>query len=137
MFAACFYNIFTIFLQYFYNTCYNMFTRRVFTMVFTIIFAERFYNVFTLFSFYKYLFHLNSRFLHYVSPFSFYSFYNVHTQGKIGVAGSPLFIRYEFFILFLKSISQQLGLPLLFVTAAGNFVYSFGEGRGDGVYLYY
>ena len=45
-----------------------------------------------------------------VSPFSFYSFYNVsykessekeetyiyvHTQGKTGVAGSPLFMRYD------------------------------------------
>ena len=43
MFAACFNNIFTIFLQYFYN----MFTRRVFTKVFTTFLAERFYNVFT------------------------------------------------------------------------------------------
>ena len=88
------------FLQYFYNTCYNMFARRVFTIVFTIFLAECFYNVFTLFSFYKYLFHLDSRFLHYVSLFSSYSFYNVHTQGKTGVAGSPLFIRYEFLFFF-------------------------------------
>ena len=79
-----------------------MFARHVFTMVFTISLAERFYNVFRLFSFYKYLFHLNSRFLHYVSPFSFYSFYNVHTQGKAGVAGSPLFICYEFLFFFLS-----------------------------------
>ena len=65
-------------------------------MVFTIFLAERVYNVFTLLSFYTYLFQFNSSLLHYGSPFSFYSFYNVHTQGKTGVAGSPLFIHYNF-----------------------------------------
>ena len=97
MFAARFYNIFTIrFLKYFYNTFYNMFRKaRVYNGFYNIL-AERFYNIFTLHSFYKYLFHFNSSLLHYVSPFSFYSFYNAHTQGKTGVAGSPLFTRYDF-----------------------------------------
>ena len=61
-----------------------MFARRMFIIVFIIFLAESFLQYF-----YKYS----------VSPFSFYSFYNVHTQGKMGVAGSLLFIRYNFFTI--------------------------------------
>ena len=89
MFAACFNNIFTIFLQYVRKArVYNTFTiclqGACFTIVFTIFLAERFLQCF-----YKYS----------VSPFSFYFFYNIHTRGKMEVAGSPLFIRYYFFII--------------------------------------
>ena len=74
-----------IFLQYFYN----VFARRVFTIAFTIFLAERFYDIFT---------NTLIQDSYAVSPFSFYSFYNVHTQGKMGVAGSPLYIHYEFLL---------------------------------------
>ena len=81
IFTECSQRISIIFLPYAFYTSFTIpfticFARRVFTMVFTIFLAERFYNIFTLLSFYKYLFHYNSVLLHYVSPFSFYSFYN-------------------------------------------------------------
>ena len=87
VFYNSFHNIFTILLQYVRKAhVYNAFTicsqGACFTIVFTIFLAECFVQCL-----YKYS----------VSPF--YFFYNIHTQGKVGVAGSPLFIRYYFFII--------------------------------------
>ena len=89
MFTKCSQRVSIIFLPYAFYSTFTIpfiicFARRVFTMVSTIFLAERFYNIFTLLSFYKYLFHFNSSLLHYVSPFSFYSFYNVSYKESSG-----------------------------------------------------
>ena len=98
-----------------------MFARRAFTIAFTIFLAERFYNVFT-----------NTLIpgSYTMFPHSlFILFYNVHTRQDGGSGITFLYIFAMNSYSFLKSICQQLGLPLLFVTAAGKFFDSFGEGR--------
>ena len=89
-----------------------MFAKRVFTMAFTIFLAERFYNVFTLFSFYKYFFTLIQG-SYTMFPRSLFILFTMYIHGKMGVAGSPLFIRYEF-LFFSKVYLPATGIYLYY-----------------------
>ena len=64
-------------------------------------------------------------------------FYSIHTQGKMGVVGSPLFLRYNSFYYALSLSASNWGYLYFSLLWQGNsFLFSFGEREGDWGYLY-
>ena len=73
-----------------------MLAKRVFTIVLQKVRKTRVHNPFA-----KHVFYNNFHNVHTdtLFPCSYSFIYNIHTQGKLGVAGSPLFLRYISFVV--------------------------------------
>ena len=104
-----------------------MFARSMFTTILQKVCKARIHNPFAKRVFYNNIYNVHTDTLF---PHSYSFIYSIHTRG-IRVAGSPLFLRYNSFVM---SICQQRELPLFLVAVAGKFfLFSFGKGRVTGV----